>query len=142
VLLASLPRTERRQIFEARLRSFRLPANRKAANSVYRFAEGMPDALCASRSAASVCPNPPGRQRKTLGPDHPNGGAALNNLAGLLRAKGDRAGAEPADSSRALYPRKQSAAFDGYARASNSGVLLDDLTLDDTKADWVAWASA
>jgi tetratricopeptide (TPR) repeat protein len=33
--------------------------------------------------------------RKALGPDHPSMAAALNNLAGLLEAKGDYARAEP-----------------------------------------------
>jgi tetratricopeptide (TPR) repeat protein len=32
---------------------------------------------------------------KALGPDHPDVGNHLNNLAGLLQAKGDYAAAEP-----------------------------------------------
>jgi len=32
---------------------------------------------------------------KAFGPDHPNTAAVLNNLATLLEAKGDHAGAEP-----------------------------------------------
>jgi hypothetical protein len=32
---------------------------------------------------------------KGLGPDHPHTATSLNNLAGLLRAQGDLAGARP-----------------------------------------------
>lgn len=34
-------------------------------------------------------------EEKTLGPDHPDVATLLNNLALLLRAKGDYVGAEP-----------------------------------------------